>query len=478
MKIRFLTSVAGADYAGTAGEEARVSDSIGARLVAQGYAKNIDDVADVSSGPHFAIIGDSITEFCSGNRLPPLSSPIRIWRNDGYAAWFRILSGQRINLPLESNFGVSGDRLDQILARIDDVIDANPEFCVVEGGTNDITQGRTFEEMKASWLEAVARLQDAGIAPVVTPIPPRGDAVTTAQILQQLRFNNFVAEYAYSKRGFIFVNWNKYLLNMASATNAPLSGMMRSDNIHPGIPGGFWMGYALNEVLSNILPPRDTHIVHGPADYYEATNNPNGNLLYTATTSRGTMAGTGGTQTANAGLTYAGTGLAAGWTVVRGTATSTCTVTLDKENPRTDTGRPSGERQTVQIAAASGGGADEVYNLRFSPALADIAAGDYFYGEASIEVTANPANVRSLEFYLIENRPSNAQTAIDNGSNDALSGFLPAVTWKGVFRTPPIQRQSDTTSIQANIRARLNASAGAAGITFKVGDMAVRKVAV
>lgn len=426
-------------------------------------------------GIKFNILGDSITEYCSGDRAPPLSNPTRIWRNDGYAAWFRTLSGQRINLQTEGNFGVAGDRLDQILARVPSVIASRPDYCLVEGGTNDDTQGRTFAEKKASWLEIVKRLQDEGITPVVTPTIPRGDGVAAAKTLGLLRYNNFVAEYAYANRGLIHVDWNQYLLDQASAANAPLAGMLRADNIHPAIPGGYWMGYALNEALSPILFPQGTHRVNGPSDYYSATDNPNGNLLYSSTTSRGTMAGTGGTATASAGLTYVNNGLAAGWTFLRGSATSTCTVTLSKENPRTD--RASGERQVIQIAASAGGGSDEVYNLRFSPNLADIAAGDWFYGEAMIEVTAAPANVRSLEFYLFENRPTNAQTSLDGGSNDALSGFLPATTWKGVFRTPPIQRQSDTTSIQANIRARLNAASGAAGITFKVGDMAVRKLA-
>lgn len=421
-------------------------------------------------GPTFALLGDSISEYCSGSRLPPLSQPIQIWRNDGYAAWLRILSNQRINLPIANNFGVAGDRIDQMEARVASVIASGADYCIFIGGTNDITQGTSFDDMKANWLRIIGKLQDAGIVPVVGPIIPRGDAVTSEQILKQLRFNNYLQEYCLTHRGILFANFNKYLLDQTSATNAPLAGMLRSDNIHPGIPGGYWMGYALNEVLSTVIPRRDTFMVHGPSDYYHATHNPTGNLLYTTTTSRGTMAGTGGTATANTGLTYVNNGLAAGWTALRGTATSTCTQTLSKEAKT-----PSGERQVIQIAASAGGGADEVYNLRFSPALADIAVGDWYYGEAHIEVSANPSQVRSLELYILENRSSSAQTTIDNGSNDSLSGFLPATTWSGVFRTEPIQRQSDATAIQANIRARLNATS-AAGITFKVGDFAVRKI--
>jgi lysophospholipase L1-like esterase len=423
-----------------------------------------------SIGPKFAILGDSITEYCSGSRLPPLSSPIQIWRNDGYAAWLRILSNQRVNLPISNNYGVAGDTLAQILVRVPTIIASDVDYCVVEGGTNDITLGTSYSSMVSTWISIVTQLRDGGVIPIVTPIIPRGDAVTTEQILKQLRFNNYVQEYALAN-GLIFVNWNKYLLDQTSATNAPLSGMLRSDNIHPGIPGGFWMGKALADELNLILPTRETSMVHGPSDYYHATYNPTGNLLYTTTTSRGTMAGTGGTATANTGLTYVNNGLAAGWTALRGTSTSTCTETLSKEAKTI-----SGERQVIQIAAGNDGGSDEVYNLRFSPSLTDIVEGDWFYGEATIEVSAAPTRVRSLEFYLFENRPSNAQTSIDNGSNDSLSGFLPAQTWTGTFRTEPIQRQSDTTAIQANIRARLNASGSTAGITIKVGDMAVRKI--
>jgi hypothetical protein len=60
--------------------------------------------------------------------------------------------------------------------------------------------------------------------------------------------------------------------------------------------------------------------------------------------------------------------------------------------------------------------------------------------------------------------------------NSSLAGVLPAVTWNGVLRTPPIQRTADATALQVNIRARLKTDAGAAGITFKVGDYVVRKV--
>lgn len=436
-------------------------------------ARETKVLAPTTGGPLFAIFGDSITEFTSVRRIPPQASPISFWRNDGYAAWMRILTDQRIRLPMGNNFGVSGDTLEMMLARIQTVISSGAQYVVVEGGTNNITNSATFASMKATWLSIIERLVAAGITPIITPILPRGDAITATQTRTQMRFNKFVEEYGLSHKEVVYVNWNKYMMDQTSAIGAPISGRMRSDNIHPGTPGGFYMGFALAEVINTIVPQSPTSMNQGVTDYFHATDNPAGNLLYTGTTGQGGLLGTGGTQTASAGLTYVGN-LAAGWTAIRGTATSTATETLTKENPRTD--QPSGERQIVQIATAADGGADEIYNIRYTPALADTAAGDVLFAECKIEVSAAGATqVRSLELNFFENRPANAQSSVDNGSNDNASGFLPPVTWSGTFRTEPITRQSDSTSLQLNIRARINAT-GAGAITFKIGDMAVRKV--
>lgn len=427
-----------------------------------------------SPGPTFAIFGTSITDQNSRNIQPPSASPSRAWYTDGYATWLRILTGQRINLPVENDFGVSGDTFQQMLARIGAVIAAKPHYCIVEGGSNNIAVD-DFATMKAVWLAIVQRLHGEGITPIILPMPPRaGAALTANQVKTQQRFYVFQREFCLRNKGYLFADYLGSWLDQSSILSVPLAGMVKADNLHPTTIGAYWMGKALADIINPLLSPRTSN-VHAAADIYDAAFNPTGSLLYSGTANRSLLSGTGGTQTANAGLTYVGA-LAAGATFVRSAATSTCTVTLSKENPRTDPGRPSGERQVVQIAAATGGGADEVYNLRFTPLIADVAAGDWYYAEASIEVTAAPANVLALELYLLETRPSNSQTAIDGSMNSALAGVLPPVTWSGVLRTPPIQRQADATALQVNIRARLNAAAGAAGVTFKVGDFVVRKV--
>jgi lysophospholipase L1-like esterase len=432
---------------------------------------------NVSPGPTFAIFGTSITDQCTRNIQPPSASPSRAYMADGYATYMRQLTGQRINLPVENDFGKSGDTFQMMYAagRINPVIAAQADLTIVEGGSNNVAVD-DFATMRDAWLNIVKKLRGEGPTTVIVlPMPPRaGSVLTAAQVKAQQRFYNYQREFCLKYRGYLFCDYLGYWLDQTSATSVPLSGMVKADNLHPTNIGAYYMGKALADLINPLLPTRPTAVLPN-ADIYDSTNNPTGNLLYSGATNYGLLAGTGGTQTANANLTYAGGGSSAGSTFVRGTATSVCTVTLDKENPRTDAGRASGERQTIQIAANTGGGADEVYNFRFTPALADVAAGDWYYGEAIIEVTGAPVNVSAVEFYLLETRPSNSQTAIDGAMNSSLAGVLASVTNTYVYRTPPIQRQSDATALQANIRARLKTDAGAASITFKVGDMVVRK---
>ncbi|NTJ51381.1 hypothetical protein G6K93_30620 [Agrobacterium rhizogenes] len=426
----------------------------------------------IIGGPLFAIFGTSITRQNSISTLPPNNFPAQAWFSDGYASWLRVLSGQRINLPASMNFGVSGNTFAQMLARIGDVINAQPQYCVVEGGTNDFPIN-TFATIQNNWLSIVSQLLAANIQLIIVPAPPRGDGVlTTAQVRLQQRFYNFQREYCRSKPGIVFCDYIGTWADQTSSISAPLPGRTRPDNVHPAAIGAYHIGRALADIISQIFPPSPT-VMLPAADIYDAANNPTGNILYTGSSNLGILAGTGGTTVASPGLTYVNNGYAAGATFVRDNATSPCVVTLSKENPRVDTGRLSGERQVTQIVASSGGGADEVYSHRWQISLGDVAAGDWYYAECSVEISGAPVNVNSLEIFLNEFRPSNSQASLDMMLN-SVTTKLPNVAWSGVLRTEKIQRQSDTLAIQVNIRARLDTTS-AASITFKMGDVVIRK---
>jgi len=58
------------------------------------------------------------------------------------------------------NYGVSGDTVQGVVNRIDQVVAAEPAQVFVQIGTNDITHGRTAEEIAANYATLLDRLAD------------------------------------------------------------------------------------------------------------------------------------------------------------------------------------------------------------------------------------------------------------------------------------------------------------------------------
>jgi lysophospholipase L1-like esterase len=425
--------------------------------------------------PTFGVFGTSISDQGARQVLPPASTPSSAYFADGYQTWLRILSFQRVNIPLGLNFGVSGNKFSDMLARVDTAIAAmvaaNTDFVLFEGGTNDFPV-ETFAAMKANWLALLDKFYAAGIIPIIIPAPPRGGSLlTTAQLQTQMRFTEYQRNYCINNR-LLFVDYLPYLVDQTTATSTPVASMIKADNVHPATPGGFWIARSILDGIAPWLPGVPSSFMSNASIY--SADNPTGNLLYTGTTNKGLLAGTGGTQTASTGLTHAGS-LATYLQAIR-SGSSTATWTHAKENPRTDTVRGNGERQLSTLSGATGGASDEVYNYRMSPALADIAVGDWYYAEAAVQMIAAPTQMWALELYMLESRPSNSQTAIDLGLRDFSHGMMPPVAWSGLLRTPPIQRTSDATAVQANVRARHQANNGSFGHQIAVGDFRVCKL--
>ena len=454
--------------------DARNGGATGEAAVLAALSNALPDV----NGPTFAAIGDSMTDQNTRWILPPLASPSSAWFSDGPLSWFRILSHQRINFPLSHELGVSGDTFEQILARVDQVFNLSPkpDYCVVLAGANNIsltTSLGSFESMRDKWLKIVTSIKERGIIPITMPAPPRaGSTLTTAQVLTQHRLTAFQREFCRKNKGYLFCDYLKYFIDQASATGAPLALMVKADNLHPAATGAFYMGKAMAELMDMYLPDPASSFFSA-MDYYDATSNPTGSLLHSGATNYSTMAGTTGTHTASSGFTTSGN-LATGFTSIKSGGTSTMAATCSKES-RTD-GWASGALQVVAISVTGAGGADEIHNLRATPVFADVAPGDWVYAEVKVDVTGAPVNLNALELYLLESRPSNSQTAVDMNYNAATSLLVPAVTWSGTLRTPPIQIQSNSTALQVNLRSRFNTTSGTAGITYKATDYVVRKV--
>lgn len=129
------------------------------------------------------------------------------------------------------NAGVSGERSDQMLARIQtDVVSRKPKYCSILAGTNDIGQDIPLTTIMANIESMMTILLANHITPILCTIPPRDNDTATRRLNLDL-LNTYVRELAF-KNGL-------HLLDFYSVLVDPSNGNYKSgytgDNIHPGI---------------------------------------------------------------------------------------------------------------------------------------------------------------------------------------------------------------------------------------------------
>ena len=103
-----------------------------------------------------AALGDSITE----------GAP-RLDRESRYGYWAEM----RLKDTSFRHCGVSGERTDQIAARLDDCAEG-ADVLIVQGGINDIAQGRAVEEAARNLRAMVERGGEKGLRVALTEVLP------------------------------------------------------------------------------------------------------------------------------------------------------------------------------------------------------------------------------------------------------------------------------------------------------------------
>lgn len=345
--------------------------------------------------PRVAVLGDSISAQNTNYPAGGIQNQGR-----GFWTWAQILSGQRFFYQPADNYGVASDTIALASARVPAVIASGAKVCIVEIGSNDVATGRTAAQIQADMTGLILRpLMSAGVFPVVLTILPRS-GMTTSQNLVWGKANSWLRDLGVGRPDLLaasglpyaplLVDANDYLEDKASAVLSPLATYTR-DGTHPTGLGAYWIGKALSDALSAIFPARPTRAV-SPADVYDATNNPTGNM-----TTKGALIGTGGSNTVATGVTPTGS-VATGWAAQRSSGTSTATMTMSKESPRTD-GPNSGERQIMTASSASGVSAFESYVLQLQTNIT-VTAGQQFYAECGFEVTGSPTGLIGCYLHL------------------------------------------------------------------------------
>lgn len=188
-----------------------------------------------------AWIGDSIIY----NGGETVTDPNRTSR--GIQHWTYTLLGGR--LKLLGSFGVAGETIVQIAARIATPLALNPGFLVIEGGTNDVLAGSSAATIQATWLSMITTCLRAGVVPVIINIPPRTNANATQNAVRAAA-NDWLAAYGAANPGVIVVDAYRRVVAINDANKSNWSSYLSIDHIHPAAPGAAYIGRAVADALA------------------------------------------------------------------------------------------------------------------------------------------------------------------------------------------------------------------------------------
>lgn len=148
------------------------------------------------------------------------------------------------------NCGVFGERTDEIAQRLDECIAAGPDILIVQGGINDIAQGRPVEDAAADLRSMVQRGEEAGIEVAITDVLPwnNGHPVADEPIAE---LNRLIAGVA-RDQDVTLVGFHDELEDRG-ARGSMASGLT-SDGDHPSVAGYRLLG----ELVARELAPLAT----------------------------------------------------------------------------------------------------------------------------------------------------------------------------------------------------------------------------
>lgn len=182
-----------------------------------------------------ACLGDSIT---AGSPLWDPDPDVRkkIERPDERSQWAWWAMRRHGELDLR-NFGVNGERTDQIAARFGQAVDG-AEAIVVQGGINDIVQGRPVEQTAANLAGMLHRARHAGLRVAIADVLPwnNGDSRAAADID---KLNELIRSIA-DGQGVPLFRFSETLADPSRPTR--MRETLTEDGEHPSVEGHRLLG--------------------------------------------------------------------------------------------------------------------------------------------------------------------------------------------------------------------------------------------
>ena len=248
------------------------SESVSAQATMQAWPTTVWDLSGslpqllASSGSIPAIfVGDSITWQWARNSgtYDQSKYPILIPFNSAYMT----KSGNNVTVKFHPGFfaghgyldkGISGQNTTQMLARFQkDVIDLTPEAVVIMGGTNDLAQGVTKEDIVANIASMAQMATDAGIKVVLCSVTPCDDSYSRLSNPKTkgahiVTLNGMIKSLADSN-GYTYCDyWSSLVTDPVNDLSLKAEYRLY-DNLHPGPDGYDVMEAIIQPILENIL---------------------------------------------------------------------------------------------------------------------------------------------------------------------------------------------------------------------------------
>ena len=374
---------------------------------------SVNELIDSSTSSRGGVViaGDSITAQNTGT-----SAVLDSLENKGYF----VVANHELDgaFNLLNNAGVGGERTDQILARMQvDVLDFNPDICIILAGTNDLVQAIPVSTITTNLTSIYTTLLNAGIIPILCTVPASGDFPTESDWDE---VNLFISQYA-SDNNLRIVDFASSLIDASVPTFPYQIPDAMADATHPAKGGAKLMGDALAVVMLPLKPDPYTP---------PASNNNSKNLI-----SNTLLTGTGGSLFGKA------TGVAPDyWTINDFTNDPNTVITCSLDDNL--------NYQTIRMIQSNSGVAISTTDAFTS--INGVVAGQTIQGyiEFSIE---NGVNVSQFECRLRVRDSGNADLFEQRVLGRAESSAILSYTQKGIIRFPKLLLPVGTDDILLEI---------------------------
>ena len=213
----------------------------------EGQLSTTIDAATAPVGVGVTVFGDSIS---AANAPFDVSAGVAATPAFGYL--YQANVHLRNSLRIVSNQGVSGNTTAQMLARVQAVIDDNPDVVVMLGGTNDILAGVSSATTIANLSNTIAALLAGGVRLIALgTVPPSTSYDTATEKMARATINDWVRKQGRDNPRVVPVMWDAPLTNPTDGL--PRAGVLY-DGIHPNGSGAAFMGKALANALARFVP--------------------------------------------------------------------------------------------------------------------------------------------------------------------------------------------------------------------------------